>query len=539
MRKNISQKYDFIIVGAGSAGCALANRLTENSRFEVCLIEAGGRDTNPLIHIPFGLALLSRFKKLNWNYNTQTQCELNNRSLYWPRGKVLGGSSSINAMCYVRGVPEDYDHWDQLGATGWDWQSVLPYFKKSEKFAAYLHSLHGSKGCLDVQKLRHTNVMSESFVQAATEVGLGITSDFNQADRNGLGYYHVTQQNGQRCSAAKAYLTPAKTRKNLTLVTHALVEKVLIQNGKTQGVKLTLDGESIELTATKEVLLSAGAINSPQLLMLSGIGPKNHLQQHNIPVEHELPGVGQNLQDHLDIIIQHKCKSRDSYAVMPALIPRYIRAAFNFVFNKKDLLTSNIAEAGGFDTTQYAKEIADIQYHFLPAVIKDHGRATAWGYGFSLHVCDLYPKSRGEIKLNSSNPAKPPSINPNYLTDPADVKVLIAAVRKGRKILAASTFDQYTSTEVLPGNETQTDEEIIDFIRSKAESIYHPIGTCKMGDVNDHMTVVDPELKVVGIDGLRVVDASIMPSLIGGNTNAPTIMIAEKCADLIKQEHEK
>jgi choline dehydrogenase len=531
-------QFDFIIIGAGSAGATLASRLTENSQFSVCLIEAGGKDKSPFIHIPFGLAFLSRMTNLGWEYDTEPQSELNNRKLFWPRGKVLGGSSSLNAMIYIRGVPEDYDRWNDMGAKGWDWQSVLPYFKKSEKQQHGASESHGADGYLSVNDLRHTNPLSNTFVEAAQDVGLARVSDFNSTEREGLGFYQVTQVNGQRCSAAKGYLTPALTRPNLTVLTNALVEKIQIKEGVATGVKLQLDGESIELTANNEVLLSAGAINSPQVLMLSGIGPKEHLAEKDIESIVDLPGVGQNLQDHLDTIVQHRCKNRDSYAVSFALIPRYIKAAFKYVFHRKDLLTSNVAEAGGFDKTQYAGDIPDIQYHFLPAILLNHGRTTAFGYGYGVHVCDLYPKSRGEIKLRSNKANDLAMIAPNYLHHPDDQKVMIDGVRKARKILAAQAFEKYQSWEIGPGPEAQTDEEILAFIRKKAETIYHPVGTCKMGDIKDEMTVVDPELKVKGISGLRVVDASVMPTLVGGNTNAPTIMIAERCADLIKRQYQ-
>jgi len=538
MQKLSQTQFDFIIIGAGSAGATLAARLTENNQFSVCLIEAGGKDKSPFIHIPFGLAFLSRLTNLGWEYDTEPQSQLNNRKLFWPRGKVLGGSSSLNAMCYIRGVPEDYDRWSEMGAKGWDWETVLPYFKKSEKQQHGESELHGADGYLSVSDLCHTNPLSDSFVEAAEEIGLSKVTDFNSANREGLGFYQVTQENGQRCSTAKGYLTPALTRSNLTVLTKALVEKIQINDGVATGVKLQIDGHSIELTANKEVLLCAGAINSPQVLMLSGIGPKEHLTEKGIELKADLPGVGQNLQDHLDAIVQHRCKNRNSYSISLALIPRYVKNAFNYMFNRKGIFTSNVAEAGGFDKTQSAAEIPDIQYHFLPAILLNHGRATAFGYGYGVHVCGLYPKSRGEIKLRSNKPSDPAMIDPHYLEHPDDQKVMIDGVRRARKILAAPSFSQYQSWEVGPGPEAQSDEQILAFIRKKSETIYHPVGTCKMGDISDGMTVVDSELKVKGIKGLRVVDASVMPTLVGGNTNAPTIMIAERCADLIKQQYQ-
>ncbi|MFT5839968.1 MAG: choline dehydrogenase [Flavobacteriales bacterium] len=538
MQKLSQTQFDFIIIGAGSAGATLAARLTENSQFSVCLIEAGGKDKSPFIHIPFGLAFLSRMTNLGWEYDTEPQTELNNRQLFWPRGKVLGGSSSLNAMCYVRGVPEDYDRWSDMGAKGWDWKTVLPYFKKSEKQQHGESELHGAQGYLSVSDLCHTNPLSDTFVDAAEEIGLSKVSDFNSHEREGLGFYQVTQENGQRCSTAKGYLTPALTRPNLTVLTKALVEKVKIVDGVATGVKLQLDGQFVELTANKEVLLSAGAINSPQVLMLSGLGPKEHLAENDIETKVDLPGVGQNLQDHLDAIVQHRCKNRDSYSISLSLIPRYVKAVFNYMFNRQGLFTSNVAEAGGFDKTQYAGDIPDIQYHFLPAILLNHGRSTAFGYGYGVHVCGLYPKSRGEIKLRSNKPNDPAMIDPKYLEHPDDQKVMIDGVRRARKILAAPSFEKYQSWEIGPGPDAKSDAEILAFIRKKSETIYHPIGTCKMGDISDVMTVVDSELKVKGIKGLRVVDASVMPTLVGGNTNAPTIMIAERCADLIKQEYQ-
>lgn len=530
-------QFDFIIVGAGSAGAALAARLSENPRHSVCLIEAGKKDKNPLIHIPFGLSLLSRVKGIGWGYSTAPQTELGGRELHWPRGKTLGGSSSVNAMIYIRGAKEDYENWQSLGAEGWGWDAVLPYFIKAENQERGASEFHGENGPLCVSDLRHKDVLSNSFVKAASEVGEKTTDDFNGPQREGLGFYQVTQQGGQRCSSAKAYLTDALSRPNLTVITEALVEKIVIEDKVAKGVKLSTNGQSIVLGADKEVIVSSGAINSPQLLMLSGIGPKQHLTEHGIDCLLDLPGVGQNLQDHLDALVQHRCEAKEGYAVAFGAIPKYVKSAFNYMFKREGLFSSNIAEAGGFVQTQYASGIADIQYHFLPAILLDHGRKTAFGYGFGLHICCLYPKSRGEITLRSSNPSDSAVIDPHYLEHEHDQKVMIAGVKKAREILATSEFTQYQSREIGPGPDAQSDEEILAFIRKRSETIYHPIGTCRMGKVEDPNTVVDPELKVKGIKGLRVVDASVMPSLISGNTNAPTIMIAERAADLIKQDY--
>jgi choline dehydrogenase len=529
--------FDFIIVGAGSAGCALAARLSENPLHSVCLVDAGKADKNPLIHIPFGLSLLARVKGIGWGYATAPQTNLNDRELHWPRGKTLGGSSSINAMCYIRGVKEDYDKWQSLGAEGWGWDAVLPYFLKSENQQHGASDYHGDQGPLSVSDLRHKDVLSESFVKAASEIGEKTVDDFNGPQREGLGFYQVTQQGGQRCSAAKAYLSDALSRPNLTVITEALVENVIIESKVARGVKLSKDGQALTLNANKEVIISSGAINSPQILMLSGIGPKQHLADHGIDCKVDLPGVGQNLQDHLDALVQHRCKAKKGYAVALSAIPKYVKSVFQYLFKRKGLFSSNIAEAGGFVKTQYANGIADIQYHFLPAILLDHGRKTAFGYGYGLHVCCLYPKSRGEITLQSADPSQPAVINPKYLEHKDDQKVMIEGVRMAREILNTKEFEQYRSREIGPGIDAQTDEEILAFIRKRAETIYHPIGTCKMGKVEDTSTVVDPALKVKGVEGLRVIDASVMPSLIGGNTNAPTIMIAERAADLIKLQY--
>ena len=536
MQESIEQ-FDYIIVGAGSAGATLATRLSENPAVTVCLIEAGGKDTNPLIHIPFGLSLLARFDGIGWGYHTAPQQELFDRELFWPRGKTLGGSSSVNAMCYIRGDIEDYNRWEREGAAGWNFDSVLPYFKRSEDFAGGADAFHGVGGPLGVEALRHTNVLSQSFVKAADEVGLNVINDFNRDDREGLGFYHVTQKNGQRCSTAKGYLQEARSRNNLTVMTQILVERVLLKDKTATGVQVREKGRIKRLKANEEVILCGGAINSPQLLMLSGIGPKEELQDVGVHVQVDLPGVGQNLQDHLDAIVQYNCQAREGYAVAAGALPSYIKGTFQYLFHRRGLFSSNIAEAGGFVSSSLAQHGPDIQLHFLPAILDDHGRRSVYGYGFGVHVCCLYPKSRGRIALQSNHPSDHPLIDPRYLSHEDDVKVMVEAVRLARRIANTSAFEEYGITEKFPGADAESDEAIIDFIREKSETIYHPIGTCKMGADDDPMAVVDNQLRVRGVKKLRVVDASVMPSLVGGNTNAPTVMIAERAAEFIKANH--
>lgn len=528
------QQFDYVIVGAGSAGAVLAARLSANPAVTVCLLEAGGKDTNPLIHMPFGLSLLSRFDRIGWGYFTAPQTQLNDRELFWPRGKTLGGSSSVNAMCYIRGQREDYDRWQREGAEGWSFNDVLPWFKKAEDFFAGADAYHGVGGPLRVEALKHTDRLSGKFVSAAADVGLPVLNDFNREQRQGLGMYHVTQRDGRRWSTAQAYLKPALNRPNLTVITQALAEKVLLQDGRAHGLQYRVKGRGHRVYARKEVLLCGGAINSPHLLMLSGIGPKEMLIDKGILVYKDLPGVGQNLQDHLDAIVQYKATSRDGYAVAVSAIPRYIKAGVQYLFGRNGLLSSNIAEAGGFASSSLAQAgQPDMQFHFLPAILADHGRRSVYGYGFGVHVCALYPKSRGMLTLQSSHPSDHPLIEPNYLTHPDDIAVLVDGIRLAQKLVASKSFDDVRGPAMLPEDGDNSDAALIEFIREHAESIYHPVGTCKMGKAEDAMAVVDNQCRVHGVAGLRVIDASVMPSLIGGNTNAPTIMIAERVADFI------
>lgn len=523
--------FDYIIIGAGSAGCVLANRLSEDPNVKVLLLEAGPRDWHPFIHMPAGLAKLVGQKGVNWNYDTAPEPQLDHRMLWWPRGKVLGGSSSINAMCYIRGVPGDYDDWAARGATGWDWANVLPYFKRSEGNRRGGDALHGGDGPLTVSDLRYTNPLSHAFVEAGKQAGFAQNADFNGPQQQGVGFYQVTQRDGARCSAAVAYLAPAKPRPNLHIRTGALARRILIENGRAVGVAYGQDGRDIQVRAEREVLLSGGAINSPQLLMLSGIGPAAELREHGIAVAVDAPGVGANLQDHLDICTLQHSTQRVSYdRVGDAAI------AFNYYLRgHRGPGSSNIAEAGGFVRSQHAPdERADVQFHFVPAMLDDHGRRRLAGDGYTLHACFLRPRSRGRIRLSGADPSAKARIEANYLSDAEgfDLKMMVECAKLSREVFAQKAFDPYRGAPIFPARNDLSDAELVDFIRAKAETVYHPIGTCRMGA--DEASVVDPQLRVRGVDALRVIDASVMPNLIGGNTNAPTIMVAERAADLIR-----
>ena len=533
------QSFDYIVVGGGSAGCVLANRLSADGRYQVCLLEAGPDDRNPLIHMPLGVVPLVRGWFANWRFWSEPQPQLGGRRTYQPRGKVLGGCSSINATVCTRGHRWDYDHWSELGCSGWSYDEVLPYFRKSENYEAPLaerdRPFHGQGGPLNVTARRYTNPVSSAMVEAAVQAGHVHNEDFNGAGQAGAGQFKVFQKGGQRCSNARAYLTPeVRARRNLHILTGAQATRVLIENGRAIGVKLRRGGRDEELRAQREVILSAGAFQSPQLLMLSGIGPKAELQKHGIAVQQDLPGVGENLQDHLEVIVETQAKSRAGISYHPTSLLKSIVALFQYLFGKRGMLTSNGPEAGGFLKSSPAEPIPDLQWHFGPFPNVTHGFNLVpmfLRYGYIAYLYDLRPLSRGRVGLHSADPLAPPRIDPNYLAEPRDVDKLVAGVKLTREVLKQRALDPHRGEELSPGPAVQSDADIAAWVRKAAETTYHPVGTCKMGV--DEMAVVDPQLRVRGVQGLRVVDASIMPTLIGANTNAPTTMIAEKAAEMI------
>lgn len=527
MAKQI-KPYDYVIVGAGSAGCVLAARLTEDPQVRVLLLEAGGPNTPKESRIPAAFSKLYK-TAVDWNYSTDPEPHLNGRKLYWPRGKMLGGSSSINAMIYIRGNALDYDRWESLGNIGWGFADVLPYFKKSENQERGSSAYHGTGGPLNIADLRYVNPLTRAFLSAAGELGIPSNPDFNAQVQDGAGLNQVTQKNGKRHSAADAYLRPGLHRKNLSVLTGAHVSRLLIERGRALGVAYLRNGVMEEARADREVILSGGTINSPQVLLLSGIGPADELARAGVPMHHDLPGVGKNLQDHVMVSVGYFCTKPVSMASAES-VPNFLRY---FLF-KRGPLVSNVAEAAIFLRTTTGLVEPDLQLLFGPAYYVNHGLSPRPEHCFGFGPTLITPESRGEISLRSANALEPPAIRSNYLSTEADMRVIIHGVRLSRQLAHSNAFDAYTGEELHPGANVKTDAEISEFIRSEAETLYHPVGTCKMG--SDSMAVVDARLRVRGIESLRVVDASVMPRIIAGNTNAPTIMIAEKAADMIRQD---
>jgi choline dehydrogenase len=527
----MSWPYDYIIIGSGSAGCAIANRLAEDYALRILILEAGPSDDSFLLKMPAGFASLGKKTPYNWHYETVPQKHCNDRRMYWPRGKTLGGSSAINAMLYVRGNAWDYDQWRQLGNEGWSYQDVLPFFKKAENNERGADDFHGAGGPLNVADQADPAKINDAFLTAAEQAGHKRLTDFNGAEQQGVGYYQVTQKNKERWSAASAYLRPAveRNKNNVHVLTGASVERIILDQNHAMGVRYRYKGQDEVARCSRDIILAGGAVNSPQLLMLSGIGPADHLKSVGIRPLFDLPGVGGNLQDHLDASLLQFCKTRDTYDTANKLWSLY-----QYWKDKKGPGTSPIAESGGFLGTKTGLAAPDIQLHFLPALVVDHGRTKMNKNGYSLHVCTLRPESKGTIRLASQDPKAAPLIDANYLAERKDLDTLIEGVKIGREILAQSGLDPYRAEEFQPGAAVKTDADIEAWVRAKCETIYHPVGSCKMGPSTDPMAVVDNECRVHGIKGLRVVDASVMPTLVGGNTNAPTVMIAERVASYMQ-----
>jgi choline dehydrogenase len=522
--------YDYVIVGGGSAGCVLANRLSADPSVKVALIEAGPGDKNFLIHMPVGYAALMKTGWVDWGYHTEPQAGMGGRRLYWPRGRVLGGSSSVNAMIYIRGVPSDYNMWAQLGDRGWAWDDVLPYFKKAESYWQGADNYHGGDGPLTVTRPGVAHPLNAAWIEAGQQAGYPYTPDFNGARQEGFGPVDCTIADGRRASAAVCYLRPALKRPNLTVITKAQATRILLLRGRAIGVEYARKRQRHEILASREVVLSGGAINTPQLLLLSGIGPASEIGRHGVKVAHHLPGVGKNLQDHLHGAVKHYCSAPVSLysALKPSALMRHVPY---YLVTGKGPASESAIETLAFLKTRPDVVAPDLEYHFVPALYADHGRVMIYRHGWMGYYNMQRPEARGEITLKSADPLAHPAIQPNYLQNETDLRTLRDGFKILREVFRQKAFEPYGGDEFMPGAAVQTDAEIDAYHRATAETLYHPVGACKMG--HDEMAVVDETLRVHGLDGLRVVDASIMPRLVSGNTNAPTIMIAEKAADMI------
>lgn len=536
----MASTFDYIIVGAGSAGCVLANRLSENPNNRVCLIEAGKTDSSAFIHAPAGYAATVSKGFMSWPFETIPQVGLNNRLGFQPRGKVMGGSSSVNGMLYIRGHHDDYNDWAELGNTGWQYDAVLPYFKKSEHNERLKDGFHGQDGPLNVSDLQCPSPLSNAFLDACESHGYPRTEDPNGASQQGCWLTQVTQKNGERCSSAKAFITPVLARKNLTIYTQAHVAKILLEDKEDKqtatGIRVYLDNQqsiTTDIFADKEVILSAGAFGSPQLLLLSGIGDHQHLKDVDIDCHHHLPGVGQNLQDHLTVVpIYRTYRHEGNFGISLRGAWDIVKGIFEWRKHRTGKLTTNFAEAGLFLKSSNRKKREDLELEFVIGMVDDHNRKMHLGHGYCVHTTLVQPKSRGSVKLANNNPFSMPLIDPNFLSHNDDMNAMVSGLKKTLDIMSSSAFTPYNKGLMYPLERNNT-EQLERYIRDHSDTEYHPTSSCKMGPDTDPMAVVDDQLRVRGISGLRVADASIMPNITAGNTNAPTMMIAEKAADMI------
>ena len=533
-RSSEALEFDYVIVGAGSAGCVLANRLSADGRNSVLLLEAGPKDTNLWIHVPLGYGKLFKEKTVNWMYQTEPEPGLDGRTVFQPRGKVLGGSSSINGLLYVRGQHEDYDRWRQRGNAGWGYDDVLPYFRKAENQQRGADKYHGAGGPLPVSDWRHADPLSEAFVVAAAQTGIPTNPDFNGASQEGAGFFQTTTQRGRRASTAYSYLRPAKNRSNLDVETSALAQRILFEGRRARAVEYRQSGALRTARARKEILVSSGAYNSPQLLQLSGVGPAELLKQHGIDIVLDAPGVGNDLQDHLQVRLVTRCSQPVTLNDILNHPVRRVMAGARYAAFRNGPLTIAAGTSGAFFKTNPRLATPDIQIHFLPFSTDRMGEKLHSFSAFSASVCQLRPESRGSLRIKSADPAVPPEIRINYLATETDRTAFIEGFKILRQILAAPALKPYAVDEILPGSKVTSDEDILAFCRQTGSTVYHPTSTCRMG--NDPLAVVDQRLRVRGIKGLRVIDASVMPDLMSGNTNAPTIMIAEKASDMILED---